>query len=510
MSDIEDSGEVFLKHTMREHSQSQSNISNLGSGRNSPDMEQRAAISSLTSGNTNESIVKALQNHFAKEFAQLHDRLDGQLVSIHKDFNGKFESLHREIEVVKGSNPTNPTDLHNNHHVHVPIWEGVRPSPTPHSLGPQTQNFGRNNQDRNIHSYGNRESQPILGRTNQYQAFQMGDMGPMHPPQQFSTPFPDRNENRGLSPFVPHTKEKTKPRVYDGNEDFDDYISQFEIIADLNKWDYRTKSLQLAGNLAKEACGLLGELNEGQRRDYDSLVHALKMRFGSMERAEMFRTRLKVRTKGRNESLSELAQSIKKLTRQSYPRAEPGMTDILALDHFIDALPDPDMRLRLRESRPKDIGEAEILAIRLETYKLADTQRISAPASTVNSINTSKPTMESLLEKLCEKVDKLVDRNDQNKYNGNRQDGYHRNTGNPHGNPRWNAGGPNGNSRWNNQNFNRNGGNNQYNRNPNNGQRQVQQNQNQRQNSPNQGNQNASNSRVGARQNQWGDPSIQQ
>ena len=370
--------------------------------------------------------------------------------------------------------------------------------------------FDRNTQDRqNVQSYGNRESQPILGRTNHYSGFQMGDMGAFHPPNQFSTPFYNRNENRGLSPLVQNSKEKTKPRVYDGNEDFDDYISQFEIIADSNKWDYRTKSLQLAGNLAREACGLLGELSEEQRRDYDSLVHALKMRFGSMERAEMFRARLKVRTKGANESLSELAQSIKKLTRQSYPRAEPGMTNILALDHFIDALPDPDMRLRLRESRPKDIGEAEILAIRLETYKLADTQRLSAPSSSINSITSSKPTMESLLEKLCEKVDKLVEGNDKNRNYVNRQNGFNRHTGGPNGNPRWNTGNPNGNSRWNNQNSDRNGRNNHYNRNPNNGQNSGNQNQTQRQNSPNQGNQNASNSRVGARQNQWGDPSVQ-
>ena len=142
--------------------------------------------------------------------------------------------------------------------------------------------------DRNIkgrqhaQSYGNRESQPILGRTNHYSGSQMGDMGALHPPNQFSTP----------SPLVQTSKEKTKSRVYDGNDDFDDYISQFEIIADLNKWDYRTKSFQLAGNLAREARGLLGELSEEQRRDYDSIVHGLKMRFGSTETAEMFRARI--------------------------------------------------------------------------------------------------------------------------------------------------------------------------------------------------------------------------
>lgn len=58
---------------------------------------------------------------------------------------------------------------------------------------------------------------------------------------------------------------------------------------------------------------------------------------------------------------------LKKLTRKAYPTADQTSISILALDQFIDALPDPEMRLRLREAKPRDINEAEILAIRLET-----------------------------------------------------------------------------------------------------------------------------------------------
>lgn len=61
------------------------------------------------------------------------------------------------------------------------------------------------------------------------------------------------------------------------------------------------------------------------------------------------------------------AKTIKKLTRQAYPGAKPSPTDILALDQFIDVMPDPEIRLRLRETRPRDITDAEILSIRLET-----------------------------------------------------------------------------------------------------------------------------------------------
>ncbi|VDI28945.1 Hypothetical predicted protein [Mytilus galloprovincialis] len=57
------------------------------------------------------------------------------------------------------------------------------------------------------------------------------------------------------------------------------------------------------------------------------------------------------------------------MTRCAYPGAPSSVTDILALDQFIDALHDPEMRLRIREARPKNINEAEVLAVRFETFK---------------------------------------------------------------------------------------------------------------------------------------------
>lgn len=53
----------------------------------------------------------------------------------------------------------------------------------------------------------------------------------------------------------------------------------------------------------------------------------------------------------------------------------------MALEQFIDALPEPDIRLRLREARPNDINEAESIAIRLETHRMTDAQRSASTLS---------------------------------------------------------------------------------------------------------------------------------
>ena len=89
------------------------------------------------------------------------------------------------------------------------------------------------------------------------------------------------------------------------------------------------------------------------------------------------------------------------------------MLDILSLDYYIDALPDPDIRLRIRESRPQNITEAETLAVRLETYRLAENKSaLPVNAITSHSLTKADPilsclkSIEKSLEDNFDKVNK--------------------------------------------------------------------------------------------------------
>lgn len=196
-----------------------------------------------------------------------------------------------------------------------------------------------------------------------------------------------------------------KLKGFDGSEDFNDFLAHFEIFVTLHGWDYRTKSLFLASSLAGSAQALLTELNETQRMDYKSLVDR---RFGSVERAELFRAQLKTRVKGTNETISELAQSVMKLTRQAYPTTDQSVLNILALEQFIDDLSDPDIRLRLQETRATDIKEAKIIVIRLETHRIADARR---SASTLSMSQIQSNEFESIREELFDIIIVMSNRN---------------------------------------------------------------------------------------------------
>lgn len=95
-----------------------------------------------------------------------------------------------------------------------------------------------------------------------------------------TTPTPQSSNTNGINggsqgsvnPFYPSNHGQrgttnTKPQLFEGTEDLEEYLAQFQIISEINGWDYTTKSLQLAGCLKGPARSILSELNQTERRD---------------------------------------------------------------------------------------------------------------------------------------------------------------------------------------------------------------------------------------------------
>lgn len=220
------------------------------------------------------------------------------------------------------------------------------------------------------------------------------------------------------------TTHKLKPQTYDGSDELDEYLAQFNIISELNRWDYHTKSLFLASSIVGPARSLLCELDSEKRRDFDSIVSALQNRYVSVHKAEIFRSRLQSRVLGRNETITELAQSVKKLTRKAYPSASWEVVDLLALDYFVDALPDTDIRLRLREVGPKTISEAERIAVRLNAHKEADKSR--GGRNYVRNVSYEESETDKKIDALSNQLKTLMEQMQNNGNNNDRHPQNHR------------------------------------------------------------------------------------
>ncbi|CAG2251645.1 unnamed protein product [Mytilus edulis] len=137
-----------------------------------------------------------------------------------------------------------------------------------------------------------------------------------------------------------------KVATYDGSGDWNDYRSHFEACSSINGWDNLEKGLYLAAH---------------RERFAPQISQVVP---GTVERkeAEGF------------ETLPELGQTIRRLVNKAYPTAPGEVKETLAKEHFLDALINTEMRIKIKQSRPPDLNSAICLAVELETFYKAEKQ----------------------------------------------------------------------------------------------------------------------------------------
>ena len=141
----------------------------------------------------------------------------------------------------------------------------------------------------------------------------------------------------------------------------------------------RTKAAYLTVSLSGQAQAVLGDLDKTRHTSYTDLVAALDSRFGTSNRTEMFRVSLRSRTRKPEETLPELAQAIRRLTRQAYPDATVSLRKSIAKDQFIEALADPELRWKVHQAKAVTLTKALDAAVEVEAFFSAEKQRNSRP-----------------------------------------------------------------------------------------------------------------------------------
>ena len=122
---------------------------------------------------------------------------------------------------------------------------------------------------------------------------------------------------------------------------------------------------------------MLTNIPPEQHQSYEALTVALDTHFGLSHQTELKRMQLKARTRCRDESLEELAEDVEHLVHLAYSEVAEAMVEVLATakDQFVDALPDEDMRLQVRQNKPATLRDALGTALELESYQLASKQK---------------------------------------------------------------------------------------------------------------------------------------
>ncbi|GFX36848.1 gag-Pol polyprotein [Trichonephila clavipes] len=194
---------------------------------------------------------------------------------------------------------------------------------------------------------------------------------------------------------APYSKPSIKLSTYDGKSSWQVYKTQFSIVADANQWDSQTKACQLAASLRADAADILQTLPETQRLDIDALVNALELRFGEKCVKDYSRLQLKSRQQKVSETLQELATDVERLSHLAFSDCPTEVREVLALQHFIDGVRDPEIQKALRMADLKDLKGALVFAMKFEAAQQA-TRTDRHPIRAVNESDTSNSSVERL------------------------------------------------------------------------------------------------------------------
>lgn len=165
------------------------------------------------------------------------------------------------------------------------------------------------------------------------------------------------------------------PDRYDGSAPWQSFFSHFEICASINQWSLENKARFLAAALKGRAQTVLQSLPFGQHTNFEAMVTLLRTRFDPEGREQLYRTQLRGRRQKPKETLMELAQDIQINIDRAYSEMAETAKDELAIDYFLGALPDSEVRTRILQMRPSSLQDALRSAIELEAISTAEQER---------------------------------------------------------------------------------------------------------------------------------------
>ncbi|CAC5418989.1 unnamed protein product [Mytilus coruscus] len=131
----------------------------------------------------------------------------------------------------------------------------------------------------------------------------------------------------------PHTV-SIRPEPYDGGEDWEEYISHFEVCAELGRWRDADKVLALAAALRGAAMTFYISLEQTEKRDYGILTQRLGLRFGSTRQQNRWLSRLEMRKRNPGESIAALADDLRQMAQRAYIDLDARAQEVLALNQF--------------------------------------------------------------------------------------------------------------------------------------------------------------------------------
>ena len=178
-------------------------------------------------------------------------------------------------------------------------------------------------------------------------------------------PYRGRRDYLNRDYDTPEYRMSIKPEQYDGTEDWEEYISHFEICAELGRWREQDRVLALAAALKGPARTFYISLTLTEKRTYDLLVQRLGQRFGSTRQQNRWLSRLEMRKSKPGESIAALADDLRQMAQRAYTDLDPRAQEVLALNQLYKSV-SPEVKYQCTNQDCKSVTDAVEIIERYE------------------------------------------------------------------------------------------------------------------------------------------------
>ena len=215
-----------------------------------------------------------------------------------------------------------------------------------------------------------------------------------------------------------------KPDTYDGTNDWDEYLTHFELCSELGRWQENEKTLALAASLRGPARTFYISLPQRDRRLYTDLVQRLSNRFGSTRQRSKWLSKFESRTRKSGESIAELGDDLRQMSQKAYPNLDCVAQEALAVNQLYKSIT-LEMKCRCIDRNCTTVGQAVDIIERYEAV-LGEPNDKKKMARVVEKKTTNDDALGETLSKLNVRLGQLEAKLNTNPWTGGRQTNYQR------------------------------------------------------------------------------------
>ena len=156
------------------------------------------------------------------------------------------------------------------------------------------------------------------------------------------------------------------PETFDGQGDWEEYLSHFELCAQLGRWDWEDMVLALAASLRSAARTFYMGLTRAEKGHYPSLIRRLGDRFGSVRQQNRWLSRLEMRQRHPDESAAVLGDDLRRMAQRAYCDLDTVAQEVLALNQLYKII-SPEMKCRCIDRDCRTVADAVDVIERYES-----------------------------------------------------------------------------------------------------------------------------------------------